>query len=67
MCAHVQTVHRQSLRRLLPDALSVARNFFATLRIQEPAFKNVVVLYPQRKSEYEPIRSHNLVSISSSE
>lgn len=36
--------------------------------MQEPAFKNVVVLYrrkvaasPQRKSEYVPIRSHNLV------
>lgn len=72
MCVHVQTVQRQSLRRLLPDALSVMRNFFTTLRIQEPAFKNVVVLYrrkvadnPQRKSEYEPIRSHDLVSVPS--
>ncbi len=63
-----QTVVRQSLRRLMPDAAAVLRNMFATLQIQEPAFKNVVVLYrrkvaasPQRKSEYEPIRSHNLV------
>ncbi|CAL8464423.1 g3958 [Coccomyxa elongata] len=62
-----QTVVRQSLRRLMPDAAAVLRNMFATLQIQEPAFKNVVVLYrrkvatsPQRKSEYEPIRNHNL-------
>lgn len=66
-CA-AQTVQRQSLRRLMPDAASVLRCMFATLHIQEPAFKDVVVLYrrkvastPQRKSEYEPIRSHNLV------
>lgn len=66
-CA-AQTVQRQSLRRLMPDAASVLGCMFATLHIQEPAFKDVVVLYrrkvastPQRKSEYEPIRSHNLV------
>ena len=64
----LQTVQRQSLRQLMPDAGAVLRSMFATLHIQEPAFKNVVVLYrrkvaatPQRKSEYEPIRSHNLV------
>ncbi|KAK9905089.1 hypothetical protein WJX75_009516 [Coccomyxa subellipsoidea] len=62
-----QTVQRQSLRQIMPDAGAVMRNMFKTLHIQEPAFKNVVVLYrrkvaatPQRKSEYEPIRSHNL-------
>ena len=67
MCA-LQTVQRQSLRQIMPDAGAVMRNMFKTLHIQEPAFKNVVVLYrrkvaatPQRKSEYEPIRSHNLV------
>jgi hypothetical protein len=63
-----QRVQRRSLRSIMPDASKVFENFFQTLDIQEPAFKNVVVLYrrkvpdnPQRKSEYEPIRKHNVV------
>lgn len=67
MC--VQTVQRRSLRSIMPDARAVFENFFKQLDIEEPAFKNVVVLYrrrisdaPQRKSEYEPIRKHNVVS-----
>ena len=65
----MQTVQRRSLRSIMPDAGKVFENFFKTLDIQEPAFKNMVVLYrrkvpdkPQRKSEYEPIRKHNVVS-----
>ena len=61
-------VQRRSLRSIMPDAGAVFQNFFKALDIQEPAFKNVVVLYrrrvpdkPQRKSEYEPIREHNVV------
>ena len=68
-CAVLQTVQRRSLRSIMPDAGKVFENFFKTLNIQEPAFKNMVVLYrrkvpdnPQRKSEYEPIRKHNVVS-----
>lgn len=68
-CAVLQTVQRRSLRSIMPDAGKVFENFFKTLDIQEPAFKNMVVLYrrkvpdnPQRKSEYEPIRKHNVVS-----
>ena len=62
-------MQRRSLRSIMPDAGKVFENFFKTLDIQEPAFKNMVVLYrrkvpdkPQRKSEYEPIRKHNVVS-----
>jgi len=69
VCMRVQTVQRRSLRSIMPDAAAVFQNFFKSLDIQEPAFKNVVVLYrrkvpdhPQRKSEYEPIREHNVVS-----
>ena len=66
--ACMQTVVRRSLRSIMPDAAKVFENLFKPLEIQEPAFKNVVVLYrrkvpdkPQRKSEYEPIRKHNVV------
>ena len=66
---HVQLVQRRSLRSIMPNAKAVFENLFKQLDIEEPAFKNVVVLYrrkvsdkPQRKSEYEPIRDHNLVS-----
>ena len=66
---HAQVVQRRSLRSIMPDAKAVFGNFFKQLDIEEPAFKNVVVLYrrkvadkPQRKSEYEPIREHNVVS-----
>lgn len=52
----------------MPDAAAVLQNFFKPLDIQEPAFRNVVVLYRrkvadkvERKSEYEPIRTHNPV------
>lgn len=52
----------------MPNAAAVFQNFFKPLEIQEPAFKNVVVLYrrkvadkPQRRSEYEPIRAHDAV------
>ena len=65
----VQTVQRRSLRSIMPNAGAVFENLFKQLDIEEPAFKNVVVLYrrkvadnPQRKSEYEPIRKHNVVS-----
>ena len=65
----MQTVQRRSLRSIMPTAGAVFENLFKQLDIQEPAFKNVVVLYrrkvpdkPQRKSEYEPIREHNVVS-----
>jgi hypothetical protein len=64
----MQTVKRRSLRSIMPDAAAVFQNLFKTLEIQEPAFKNVVILYrrmvsdkPERKSEYEPIRAHNTV------
>ncbi len=64
----LQTVQRRSLRSIMPDAAAVFRNLFATLDIQEPAFKNVVVLYrrkiadkPECKSEYEPVRAHDVV------
>ena len=58
------------MRSLMPNARKVVENFFKTLSIQEPAFKDVVVLYrrrvpdqPVRKSEYDPIRPHDPVRI----
>ena len=41
----LQTVQRQTLRHLMPNAGAVFENLFKTLEIQEPAFKEVVVLY----------------------
>ena len=59
---HAQVVQRRSLRSIMPDAKAVFGNFFKQLDIEEPAFKNVVVLYrrkvadkPQRKSR---VRAH---------
>lgn len=40
-----QTVQRQTLRQLMPDTAAVLRNLTKTLQIQEPAFKEVVILY----------------------
>lgn len=38
-------MQRQTLRHLMPTAGAVLRNLLKPLEIQEPAFKEVVVLY----------------------
>ena len=45
----VSVVERRTLRRLLPSAFSVLRNFFANHELQEPTFKEVVILYRMAK------------------
>lgn len=38
-------VERRTLRRLLPTPLSVLNNLFSTMELQEPTFKEVVLIY----------------------
>jgi len=40
-----KVIERHSLRNALPTTTAVIRNFFAKIYIQEPTFKEVVVLY----------------------
>ena len=60
---------RVTLKALMPNATEVFKKLFETLEIQEPGFKNVVVLYrrtipdePTPKSEKSPIREYDPVS-----
>ena len=57
-----------TLKALMPSALQVLKKLFETLEIQEPGFKNVVVLYrrvipsdPAPKSEKTPIKDYDPV------
>ena len=43
--ALLQVVQRVTLQAIMPDAASVIKNIFRTLTIQEPTFKDVVILY----------------------
>jgi hypothetical protein len=38
-------IERRTLRRLMPTPLSVLKNLFTTLELQEPTFKEVVIMY----------------------
>ena len=46
---NVTVVERRTLRRLMPTILSVIMNLFRTLELQEPTFKEVVLLYRMAK------------------
>ena len=57
-----------TLKALMPNAREVLRKLFETLEIQEPGFKNVVILYrrvipadPTPKSEKTPIKEYDPV------
>ncbi|KAK9804732.1 hypothetical protein WJX72_002789 [[Myrmecia] bisecta] len=43
--SNAKTVERRTLQRLMPDARAVLANLFAEVEIQEPTWKDVVVLY----------------------
>ena len=45
----VSTVERRTLRRLLPTPFSILRNFLSDHELQEPTFKEVVILYRMAK------------------
>ena len=47
-----KVVQRRTLDRVLPDFLSVLKNIHRHVEIQEPTFKEVIVLY--RKAEHQP-------------
>ena len=49
--AHGVTIERLTLRRLLPTPWAVLANFFAEMEIQEPTYKEVVLLYRMAKPE----------------
>ena len=51
MNAHGVTIERLTLRRLLPTPWAVLANFFAEMEIQEPTYKEVVLLYRMAKPE----------------
>ena len=42
---NAMVVERLTLRRLMPNILTLLRKLFSTLEIQEPTFKEVVLLY----------------------
>ena len=46
--ALLQVVQRVTLQAIMPDAASVIKNLFKTLTIQEPTFKDVVILYRRK-------------------
>jgi hypothetical protein len=43
------TVERRTLRRVLPTPYAVLRNFLSTHELQEPTFKEVVIIYRMAK------------------
>lgn len=43
------TVERRTLRRLMPTPLAVLQNLFSTMELQEPTFKEVVLMYRMAK------------------
>lgn len=47
----VSTVERKTLRRLLPTPFAVLKSFFSTMELQEPTFKELVILYRMDKPE----------------
>eukprot|EP00891_Asterochloris_glomerata_P004101 jgi/Astpho2/4101/Aster-01245 len=46
--ANAKVVQRVTLQAIMPDAASVIKNLFRTLTIQEPTFKDVVILYRRK-------------------
>ena len=42
-------IERRTLRRLMPTPLSVLKNLFSNLELQEPTFKEVVLMYRMAK------------------
>jgi len=46
---NAMVVQRLTLRRLMPNILTLLRKLFSTLEIQEPTFKEVVLLYRMAK------------------
>ena len=46
---NVSTVERLTLRRLMPNIFALLRKLFSSLEIQEPTFKEVVLLYRMAK------------------
>lgn len=47
-------IERRTLRRLMPTPLSVLKNLFSTMELQEPTFKEVVLMYRMAK----PMEDH---------
>ena len=45
----VTVIERRTLRRLLPNPLAILKNLFKTMELQEPTFKEVVLLYRMAK------------------
>ena len=64
----LQEVRRITLKDLMPNTKAVLSKLLQTLTIQEPGFKNVIILYrrtipekPEPKNEKTPIRDQDPV------
>lgn len=44
-------VERKTLKRLLPTIMSLVKNMFVDIELQEPVYKEVVLLYRKKESE----------------
>lgn len=47
-----KVVQRRTLDRVMPDLLSVFKNFHKNIEIQEPTFQDMIILY--RKADHQP-------------
>jgi len=53
----MKIIERKPIRRILPTIFSIFANFFKVIELQEPAFKQLIIVYRRASPPSSPVSS----------